>query len=133
MEILRSIDIEDEIRIALEPYIKTYCRPLPATFPVPSLLVSRVGGSSENTIDTFDVDLDSRATDAATADEVLRTAIGILMRVADLQTCRIRNVTINTIGAWGEDPMRPDLSLCTARLIVVAHREKINITEASSS
>ena len=51
MKIDRSIDVEEEIRVALNDYIKTYVRPLPANFEVPSILVTAVGGSTENTVD----------------------------------------------------------------------------------
>ena len=58
MKIERSIDVEEEIRVVLSDYIKTYVRPLPADFEVPSILVTAVGGTTENTVDYFDVTLD---------------------------------------------------------------------------
>lgn len=127
MEILRSIDIENTIRQALSPFFTTYCRPLPANFTVPSLLVQRVGGTDSNTIDTFDVVLDSRAKSEAEADELLRNAIGVLKQIAKEQTTELRYVEVNTAGSWGTDPARPDLAMCSARLRIVAHQEKITI------
>lgn len=127
MEILRSIDIENVVRMALTDYFQIYCRPLPKNFTVPSLEVSRVGGTEKNTIDTFDVVLDSRAKSDAEADELLRSAIGTLKKIAKEQTTELRFVEINTAGSWGTDPVRPDLAMCSARLRIVAHQEKITI------
>lgn len=124
MEILRSIDIEDVVRLALTDYFQIYCRPLPSNFTVPSLEVSRVGGSEKSTIDTFDIVLDSRATEEAEADEQLRNAIGALKRIAKEQSTSIRAVEVNSIGSWGSDPVRPNLAMCSARLRLVAHQEK---------
>lgn len=127
MEILRSIDIENVVRMALTDYFQIYCRPLPERFTVPSLEVSRVGGTDKSTIDTFDVVLDSRAKSEAEADELLRTAIGALKQIAKEQTTPLRHVEVNTSGSWGTDPVRPDLAMCSARLRIVAHQEKIII------
>ena len=127
MEILRSIDIENVVRMALTDYFQIYCRPLPERFTVPSLEVSRVGGTDKSTIDTFDVVLDSRAKSEAEADELLRNAIGVLKQVAKEQTTELRYVEVNAAGSWGSDPVRPDLAMCSARLRIVAHQEKITI------
>lgn len=127
MEILRSIDIENVVRMALTDYFQIYCRPLPEKFTVPSLEVSRVGGTDKSTIDTFDVVLDSRAKSAADADELLRNAIGVLKQIAKEQTTELRYVEVNAAGSWGSDPVRPDLAMCSARLRIVAHQEKITI------
>ena len=123
IEILRSIDIEDTVRIALKDIFQVYCRPLPSKFKTPSLLVTRVGGTDEDKIDTFDIVLDSRAKNESDAVELLRDAIGVLKAIAKNQTTPIRHVTVNSIGSWGEDPVRPDLSMCSARLRLVAHQE----------
>ena len=90
MKIDRSIDVEEEIKVALNAYIKTYVRPLPAKFEVPSILVTAVGGSTENTVDYFDVTLDSRASEDATALENLRNAVGIVVKIALSQQTRLR-------------------------------------------
>lgn len=127
MEILRSIDIENVVRVALTDYFQIYCRPLPGKFTVPSLEVSRVGGTDKSTIDTFDVVLDSRAKSEADADELLRNAIGALKQIAKEQTTELRYVEVNAAGSWGSDPARPDLAMCSARLRIVAHQEKITI------
>ncbi len=127
MEILRSIDIENIVRLALTDYFTIYCRPLPAKFTVPSLEVQRVGGTDSNTIDTFDIVLDSRAKEPADADEQLRNAIGVLKQVAKDQTTAIRFIEVNSSGSWGSDPVRPDLAMCSARLRIVAHQEKTTI------
>lgn len=127
--IRRSIDIEDEIRIALKDHLTAYCRPLPANFSLPCILVTQVGGTDNNgQIDSFDVTLDARAKSAADANETLRNAIGILREAARNQTSAIRFVEVNSSGAWGSDPARPELSMYSARIRVVAHLEKATIT-----
>jgi len=127
MEILRSIDIEDEVRQALGNHVKAYCRPLPKSPSFPCVLISKVGGTDSDKIDTFEVVLDSRAADEATADLTLRTAIGVLREVAKQQTTALRYVTVNSSGSWGADPVRPDLAMCSARLSITAHLEKVEV------
>lgn len=122
MIIWRSIDIENEIRTALAPYVTAYCRPLPADYNIPHILITQVGGTESQTIDTFAVVLDSRAETEAAALEYLNRAIGIVKQTAREQTTALRYVTVNSSGSWGQDPVRPDLSMCSARLEVVAHQ-----------
>ena len=122
MVINKSIDIEEEIRTALATYLTTYCRPLPKHYALPNILITQVGGTTTGTIDTFSVVLDSRARREAEALDTLNRAIGILKQVAKEQTTALRHVTINTSGSWGNDPVRPDLSMCSARIDVVAHQ-----------
>ena len=127
MEIQRSIDIEDEVRQVLAEHLTAYCRPLPKDFTVPCILVSQVGGSDRNQADTLEVVLDSRANGEADALLTLRNAVGILRQAAKSQTSAIRSITVNSSGSWGLDPVRPDLSMCSARIRVVAHLETANI------
>ena len=122
MIINKSIDIEEEIRSALSEYQTAYCRPLPKHYALPNILITQVGGQTVQTIDTFYVVLDSRAETEAAALDYLNTAIGILKQVAKEQTTAIRHVTVNSSGSWGNDPVRPDLAMCSARLDVVAHQ-----------
>lgn len=122
MIINKSIDIEEEIRSALSEYQTAYCRPLPAEYTLPHILITQVGGQTVQTIDTFYVVLDSRAETETAALDYLNTAIGILKQVAKEQTTAIRHVTVNSSGSWGNDPVRPDLAMCSARLDVVAHQ-----------
>lgn len=125
MEIQRSVDIEDEVRAALSDYLNAYCRPLPKDFKMPCILVTQVGGTDESgQIDTFDVVLDARAKNDADANKTLRNAIGILREAAKDHGTAIRSVSVNTSGGWGSDPVRPDISMYSARLSVVAHLEK---------
>lgn len=127
--IRRSIDIEDEIRIALKDYMTVYCRPLPANFSIPCILVTQVGGTDQDgQVDTFDATLDARATNAADANETLRNAVAILRKVAGDQTTAIRHVEVNSSGSWGNDPVRPDLAMYSARVRVWAHLEDNTIT-----
>ena len=67
-------------------------------------------------------------TDAEAVD-YLNTAIGILRQVAKEQTSRIRHVTVNSSGSWGKDPVRPDLSMHSARLDVVAHQSETEVDQ----
>lgn len=127
MKYLKSIDFEDEVRVALKDYVTIYCRPLPAVIELPSIEVRKVGGSEDDTIDTGMVMLYARAEEEGTADDYLRTAVGILKAVCDKQTTALRYCTVNTMGAWGVDPVRPDLAMCTATLMIRAHQE---LTEA---
>ena len=122
-----SIDIEDEVRQALSPYITTYCRPLPKDFEKPCILVTKVGGTDADTIDRFRVSLDSRADTEADADQTLRKAIGILKETAARQTTALRRVTVNASGSWGQDPVRPDICMCTATLEVIAHQTTMEV------
>lgn len=127
MIINKSIDIEDEIRNALAPYITTYCRPLPAEYTLPNILVTQVGGTTNQTIDTFEVVLDSRAETEASALDTLNQAIAVLKAVAKEQITELRYVSVNSTGSWGADPVRPDLSMCSARISVVAHQTKMEV------
>ena len=124
MIIERSIDIEDVVRLALADHLTAYCRPLPKDYSLPCILVSKVGGSDRDKIDTFEVTLDSRARTEYEADLTLRNAIGILKAV---EGTAIRYVTVNSSGSWGSDPARPDLAMCSARLSIVAHVERATI------
>lgn len=127
MIIERSIDIEDEIRLILSDYATAYCRPLPKNFAVPSILVTQVGGSDTNKIDTFEVVLDARAETEAVATELLRDAVGILRQSEKEQNSAISKIYVSSSGSWGNDPVRPELAMCSARLRVVAHFEKKTI------
>lgn len=127
MTINVSIDIEDEIRQALGSYLTAYVRPLPAEYSLPHILITQVGGSESQTIDTFSVVLDARAETEAEALSTLNKAVGILKQVAKEQTTELRHVTLNTSGSWGADPVRPDLAMCSARIEVVAHQATMEV------
>ena len=120
MRIERSIDIEDAVRLALADYLTAYCRPLPKDYQLPCILVSKVGGSDRDKIDTFEVVLDARGRTEYEADLILRNAIGVLKAAEDTP---IRYVTVTSSGSWGSDPARPDLAMCSARLRITAHIE----------
>ena len=127
MRINKSIDIEEEIRSALSEYQTVYCRPLPAEYDLPNILVTQVGGVESQTIDTFEVVLDSRAKLEADAIDYLNLAVALLKQIAKEQTCALRHVTVNTSGSWGADPVRPDLAMCSARLSVKAHQQSMEV------
>lgn len=122
MNINVSIDIEDEIRKVLSGHMTAYCRPLPKSYTLPNILISKTGGGDTDTIDRFMVVLDSRAKTETEADGLLRIALGILKKTAALQTATIRHITVNSSGAWGVDPVRPDLAMCSATIEVIAHQ-----------
>ena len=127
MIINRSIDVEDEIRKALAEHMTVYCRPLPAEYDLPHILVTKVGGTDSNKIDTFEVVLDARAGTEAEALGYLNTAVAILKEMARQQVTALRYVTVNSSGSWGQDPVRPDLAMCSARLSVVAHQYSMEV------
>lgn len=122
-----SVDAEDEVRKALDPYMTAYCRPLPAEYELPHILITQVGGTDANKIDTFAVVLDSRAATEAEALGYLNKAVAILKEVARQQDTALRHVTVNSSGSWGQDPVRPDLAMCSARIEVVAHQQKMEV------
>ena len=78
MNILRPVDIENEVRLALNDYFEVYCRPLPKTYNLPNILVEQTGGSTSDTVDTFQVKLSVRAKTDGDAIDTLRTALGTL-------------------------------------------------------
>lgn len=126
--IRRSVDIEDEIRKALKNYMTAYCRPLPANYSLPCILITQIGGSDvEGQVDTFNVTLDARAKEAADANETLRNALGILRKVTEEQATPLRHIVVNSSGNWGSDPVRPDLAMYSAQISVVVHQETITI------
>lgn len=128
MKILVSNDIPEEVRVALSQKFNAYCRPLPATYTLPNILITGVGGTEENDIDTMDIVLDARAETAAEALDTINKAIGALKYYAGEQGTAIRYVYINTLPQEAVvDPVRPDLSMCTARLRIVAHKKEIEI------
>lgn len=127
MNIDVMIDIENEIQNALSPYMTAYCRPLPKTLALPSVEIRKIGGTEENTIDTFMVMLYVRAEIEAEADLLARKATGLLMKIANEQTTALRYVTINSLGGWSADPVRPDLAMCTVTLMVRAHKTVMEV------
>ena len=133
MIIKQSIDIEDEIRQALAPYMTVYCRPLPAEYGLPHILITQVGGTVSQTIDTFSVVLDARAETEAAAVAYLNKAKGILEQVAKEQTTALRYVIVNSSGSWGVDPVRPDLAMCSARLEITAHQTDTEVIKNERS
>ena len=130
MDILISVDIEDEVRKALTDYITVYVRPLPEGFITPSVLVEQMGGTTENTIDKFIVRLSARASTEEEALTLANIAVGILVRQARDQFGALRSASQNSLMSWGNDPIRPDLKLATATVEVIAHKESFDIDES---
>lgn len=127
MNILRQVDIENEVRMVLVDYFEAYCPPLPKDYGLPCVFVEQTGGGESNQIDTFQVRLSCRAETEAEASETLRNALGVLQAQAEAQQGAIRLVSLNSLASWGNDPVRPDLKLCTALVLVVAHPESFEI------
>ena len=130
MNILKSVDIEEEIRSALAEFITIYCRPLPENFTTPSILVELMGGTTENEIDSFLVRLSSRAKENADALELLSVALGILEQKTKEQTGNLRFSVEQNLMSWGNDPVRPDLCLCSATVTVLANKQIVNLDES---
>lgn len=131
MNILKPVDIENEVRLALKDYITAYVRPLPKDYTLPNVLITATGGRSTDTIDTYTVSLDARAESDAEAFDTLSNALGVLEAQSQSQVGALRHVTINSLARWGADPVRPDLKLCTATVLVTVHREAYEITNNS--
>ena len=128
--ISRSIDVEEAVRQALAEHMAVYCQPLPESFEVPCILVQTTGGDTEASlsgkgkVDTFIVTLDSRANEEADALEALRNAVALL---TEARTAGYAYAAVNSLYSWGVDPVRPDLAMCSASLVVTAHRETITV------
>ena len=133
MNIQRPIDIEAEVRRALDGYLTAYVRPLPGNYKTPCILVTETGGTSVNRVDTFNVTLDSRAATDEEAYELIRNAQGVLEEQCRAQFGALRNVTVNSLARWGNDPVRPDLKLCTLTVLITAHRESFTIIEKETN
>ena len=131
MIIKRSIDIEEEVRLALKDYLTVYCRPLPAKFSTPCITPTSTGGQTSNEIDRFQVVLDSRAKTDEDALNYLRTAQGILEKRAEEQFGALRHVEFTNLLSWGTDAVRPDLKLCRVTAMITVHRESYEIQEES--
>ena len=131
MVINRSIDIEDAVRAVLSEYMTAYCRPLPAEYSLPNVLVTATGGDTASTssgkgkVDTFMVVLDARAETEAEAMECIRNAVAILETAG--RYGGVSHTEVNSLYSWGVDPVRPDLAMCSATLMVTAHRETVTI------
>lgn len=128
MNINKSVDIENEIRLALTDYFEVYCRPLPDKYGLPNVLVEQTGGTTTNTIDTFQIKISVRAETDADAIDTMHDVLGVLEYQAERQFGALRHISVNSLASWGSDPVRPDLKLCTMTAIVIAHREKYEIT-----
>ena len=127
MQIQTSVDIEYEVQKILDSFLTVYCRPLPADFTTPCILVTQVGGSDRDTIDNFQIVLDSRAQRASQAIALLNKAVGVLRKVSRESTTPVRHIQVTSSGSWGVDPARPDIAMCSARLSVTAHLENTTI------
>lgn len=128
MNINKTVDIENEIRLALTDYFETYCRPLPEKYGLPNVVIEQTGGTTSNTIDQFQIKISVRAETDAEAMDTMSEVLGVLEFQADHQFGALRHISINSLASWGSDPVRPDLKLCTLTAIVIAHREKYEIT-----
>lgn len=128
MNILIPIDIEDEVRQALAVYLpNVVAGDLPPNFSTPILRVRQTGGDTANTIDTFNLTIDARATTDVGALDLIHKAQGVLEAQCKAQFGSLRHVEINSLASWGSDPVRPDLKLRTLTCSVTAHRSSLDI------
>lgn len=128
MNILIPIDIEDEVRLALKPYFNSVVAgDLPPKYDLPNLRIRQTGGGTANTIDKFNVTIDARANTDVEAYDLIRKAQGVLEEQCKAQFGALRFVEINSLAQWGNDPVRPDLKLCTLTVTITAHRESFEI------
>ena len=127
MEIRKSVDIEDEVRIILSKKYTVYCPPLPADYSVPFLFVTATGGSEASTIDTFSVALEAYSDSYAGANELIREAVGYLKAKVAEQGSVVAYVVENTKPALYQDPVRPDLMRYRTTLRIWCHQKKISI------
>ena len=123
INILKPIDVENSVRLALADYFNIHATPLPADYSLPCLSATASGGNSRSTIDTFMVILSARAETNAEALEYLTNALGVLEVQVSKQVYGLMNVSLNNLYSWGNDPVRPDLKMCSATLLITAHRE----------
>ena len=131
MTVNRSIDIEAAVRTVLSEHFTAYCPPLPAKYELPNLLITATGGdtasasSGKGKVDTFMVVLDARADTEESAMDYIRNAVAVL-ETAD-SSAGISHVAVNSLYSWGADAVRPDLAMCSATLMVTAHRETVTL------
>lgn len=128
MNIEKPVDIENEIRLALDDYFETYCRPLPEKYGLPNVVIEQTGGTTANTIDSFQIKISVRAKTDADAIDTMRDVLGVLEYQTENQFGALRHISVNSMASWGTDPARPDLKLCTMTAIVIAHREQYEFT-----
>lgn len=100
---------------------------------MPSILVQSTGRTTEENwpglevMDTFTIVLDSRAETENDALLTLRNAIGVLKAAVAAQSGPVRYVSLNSQYSWEEDPVRPELAMCSANLSALARPESITI------
>lgn len=129
MNILKQVDVENEVRLALADFFEAYCE-LPEDYGLPNVVIQQTGGSSENQIDTFQVRLSVRAETEEEASDVMRDVLGVLQTRSEEQFGALRHMSLNSLASWSTDPVRRDLKLCTALVLVTTHRETVTISES---
>ena len=117
---IRSVDIEDEVREVLSDYYTAYCNPLPANYTLPFIRVTSSGGSEANQVDTFMVVVEGYSDTDAEACEITRNAVGILKAAS-------WTVRENTKPARYPDPIRPDLCRYSTTVLITAHQEYFSL------
>lgn len=129
MNILKQVDVENEVRLALADFFEAYCE-LPEDYGLPNVVIQQTGGSSTNQIDTFQVRLSVRAETEEEASDVMRDVLGVLQTRSEEQFGALRHMSLNSLASWSTDPVRRDLKLCTALVLVTTHRETVTISES---
>lgn len=123
MKIEKSIDIEDAVREALEPYMseKIYVHELPKKLKTPCVRVMRTGGTRKNGIDVHMIALQYRAKTDAEAELLANTTNAIFEAVVKQGDTPLRACELISHGNWGADPSRPDLAMRQAAYNVATH------------
>lgn len=127
MNVLVSIDVEKETVALLKNHFNVCLRPLPEKYDTPITLVELMGGTTDNTIDTFTLRLSTRAKTNGEAVTTLQKILGLLDYQTKNQIGKLRFSIEQNLANWGNDPIRPDLCLCTATVQVIAHKESFEI------
>lgn len=123
MLIEESIDIEDAIRLAIQPYLSAsvYTRKMPAKLSLPCVRVMRTGGTRKDGVDTHTVAIQYRAKTDAEAESLANEANAVLEAVTRRGDTPLRSCKLITHGNWGADPSRPDLSMRQAAFSISTH------------
>lgn len=123
MLIEESIDIEDAVRLAIQPYLSAtvYTHKMPANLSLPCVRVMRTGGTRKDGVDTHMVAIQYRAKTDAQAERLANEANAVLEAITRQGNTPLRSCELITHGSWGADPSRPDLSMRQAAFSIATH------------
>lgn len=123
MLIEESIDIEDAVRLAIQPYLtaKVYTHKLPSKLSLPCVRVMRTGGTRKDGVDTHVIAIQYRAKNDSQAEMLANEGNAVLEAVTRKGDTPLRSCQLITHGNWGADPSRPDLSMRQASFSIATH------------